>query len=377
MKRMSSLPREMGCPASASEPDIKIDSSTGPSIMGSCIHEVVVDPIRNDDAFIHKDHINELAAKYRVDNVKEVRILSYVAFRAYRENIRPHIDLDTLMIEEEVKFSVGGVKRVGHMDGMALSVDHETLIVWDWKSGFVETDALNQLKGYGLGALKLFPDVKNVTLVTVWLRSKTLDVVELTRKELEVDFVKELREAQQSNTYNPDPKFCTYCPKLQCPAKIKMNHSTINQLVEMADTEVVNVEEYAKSYDKILFLEKAIKSAKEAVKKHIKDNGRIKTDTGYLDIVEKHVDKIDLEKAMPTLAAFFVDEPLPNLKEVIDIIMPAISISKGRLLDIVGAHAPKGMKGKSKAFLMELLDKDDAVTVRVQEEIKAFKEAAE
>jgi len=96
--RASSLPRIMACSASGTKPNLEIDINSDMAIMGTAIHAVLEQVVKED--LDNLPDLGPVISKYKIEDVKELRILSYIGLKAWRENIRPNLKLDTLICEE-------------------------------------------------------------------------------------------------------------------------------------------------------------------------------------------------------------------------------------------------------------------------------------
>jgi len=268
-----------------------------------------------------------------------------------------------------------------HPDIAGMSNDGKTLIVVDWKSGYLESDYTNQFKAYAYACYQKFKvdyKIEKIMLIAVWLRSRTFDVKEYTVKEIEVDFIQELIKALESNVYSPSPDNCLYCPIYDCKAKAALTRSSITSLVEMDDeddSEALTLS-MALAYPKIQFIEKAAKHARDVIKQSIEDTGcRIKIEDGkYLGLRDSKISTIHLIEAMPIIAAYIMGEPLPNYEALIMKIAPALSIKKGQLLDLIALTADKGEIGKNKKDFLEALENAGAMTTTVRKSLAIYKE---
>jgi len=372
--RVSSLPRIMSCHASKNEVEIEINEDSDAASMGTAVHRVLELAVKNEDEYISQEAINEVAADQKVDDIEELGILSHVGFKAWKTNIEPHINIHTLEVETALSFHVDDWTVTGHPDLMGVTKDGNTLMVVDWKTSRVESDFSSQLKAYGYAMLPMYPDVKEVMLVTVYVRSQVIDVVKNTRHEIEVEYYNELSNVLKSERYNPSNSNCMFCPRLNCEAKKELAHSSLLMLSNIGEN--VTAQQYAEVYEKIKFVEKIAEKAKKVMKEHIKEHGALSTGDGMeVAVTEEVRTSMNFEKALPSIAAMLIpDEFMPNQGSLLEALIPVIKISKSKIHGLIKDRSEKGMKGKDVSKFNEMLEGADALYETTVEKMVLRKE---
>ncbi len=355
--RASSLPRFTMCPSSAAEPEggYKLDSSSQPSDEGTAAHEalaLVVDGREPD--------LDEIAMTHGVDR-KILGILVANGRVAWSEYQR-------LFPEPRVEVEVEGPLVRGRAD--VLHADTESLVILDWKSGWVRRHHADQLAGYAHAAVSTFgmPKIGKITTIVPWLRFGESDVVNMDAEYLEA-FEKNIRDAEKriGEVFSPGDDRCGFCPRaLSCPAWSDTQRSAAASLAVMKDGVAATPEMLASLYDDSRALKRALENYEKALKVAVgrTEDGLRLPDDRTLRFVDTVIREIDPRLAWKTL----VSEGLTD-----DDLNSCLSLGKTKLTNIVKERAPRGKKGKAVAALMEKLEGAGAVSEKLQRRLQPQK----
>lgn len=211
--RCSSLPRVVACPASLQTSEVQLGGDTDESRLGSAVHELLALRIGGKTYQIDVDAIAET---WGVDS-DEVRMLAGMGWQVWEEVRQffsdPHCEIE--MNEES-----HGLRLTGHADMVDIIEADGGLEVriLDWKSGRIDADHRDQLKGYAWLSLQAEPAASGAWVCTVRIRDRCYDGESFTREELDAWFADLAAKVHGEAYYNPGPQ-CACCPRrLDCPA---------------------------------------------------------------------------------------------------------------------------------------------------------------
>ena len=359
--RASKLPLNFACHASTIEPKIKIESTHPLALMGSAIHEVQSKIIvQNLEAI---PDLYPIAKKYGIDDMKEFAILAWAGLRAWSylrgRGVQP---LGTEIFMESV---IGGHKLSGTSDfiGKQEIEDHgKVAIVIDWKSGYVQQDATNQLMGY----LYMFmekhgEEFESAKIITVHIRSGDIDPVEVSKSDLDQWGKKFVEVMEDDQVYNPT-EFCGFCPRAhECPARTTFVQNTILSLSLASENRGLSDPLLlAELYPKVKVIQRVLESYDSALKMAVQEHGHLELPDGrFLVFDESERETIDPAKMMGPLEKRFGKDLFGILCE-----SGSLTIGKTKLMDAVKKQARKGMKGKEAESCMEELRDAGAVTTK-------------
>jgi hypothetical protein len=176
--------------------------------------------------------------------------------------------LGTLKVEQYVTaYESSKLNLGGTADVLAYSVEQDTLVIADLKTGrgYVDADS-DQMKIYAIGAMRsLKEEFRNIELAIIQPHHGEPRTHKLTYKELNEWAAKNLTPAlvaiaEGSTTPTPSEKACQWCPaKATCPAHVEqfnevaaqpaMNTMTEDELAAML-AKVDVVEDYIKALRK-------------------------------------------------------------------------------------------------------------------------------
>lgn len=346
--RCSALPRIMACPASSAAPAIRIVSDNDFARMGTAVHEVLGKVVAEGLTTL-PDDVDAIADKYRIEELDELRSLSWFGLRAWQK-IRAEarvLDVETQMSAEDAD-----LRLTGSPDALAEGEDG-ALVVVDFKSGYVERDHRHQVMGY-LFLASLCHAHDRFTGIVIWIRQGELETFTATRDELAA-WYEELKTAAAGDAYSPGDH-CTYCPLAhECEARTNLVQTTGSDLVAFENGGwEPTPEAIGLLYPRMKLLEGAIENYKSILKDTIKKNGPVPTGDGRaLTYPVQHRDNLYLDRIGTVLVEEFDCSDMAGLVEKMG--PDAVKITKRAIEEIAAAGAPKGGIGKAKAAIIEKL----------------------
>jgi hypothetical protein len=254
------------------------------------------------------------------------------------------------MVEHSFSFVEGEWVIKGHPDVMSL-VGSELRIL-DWKSGYLDLDATEQLKGYAWLGFQKFPQAETCRITKLAVRWRRADTLIYSRTELAAwwEWLKD--HLTETDTYRPSDH-CGRCPRvLECPAHANQVNAMASALMERHDVEALandGPEQLAKTYELAKVIAKRCDEFKEAVKAEVVARGGL---YGRLSIRETNAKSIDVARGYETIVEELSEAEL----------RPMLKVSKGDIEDAVKAKAPKGQKGKAVTEFMDRLAGVGALT---------------
>ena len=369
----SSLPRVLACPAALRDPAIGIRSDSERSRVGRAVHELLADMLRQDT----ETRLGPIpdpwpyAARHEV-SADEVEYLGWRGWRIW-EQVRP--TLEVIAIEEPCALDItADVRLVGTADLLARVVDDSVLnagmpVVNDWKSGWKQLGAWDQLLGYALLAHERLGYPPMVKVMLSWLRYdfQVLDIQASTLDELRRRII---WAAEHPNIYNPSEETCGDCKRgHECPAREALVRSSITALQRVDAAPPADPRQIAALHDKAKMLEKMLDRFYVAEKATVKEHGGVLDMGDGRELVLTEVDRgdIDLAAGVSALcAAFGCDLP-----ELVDKLTAAISVSKSELMSLLTSDLkPRSReKGKRRKALLDSLEAAGAIVHSTQERL--------
>lgn len=220
--------------------------------IGKEVEGITITSINADFAQAHVDHIRDL--ELRLGNLK---VEQYVT--AYKSN----------------KIDLGGTADV-----LAYSVEQDTLVIADLKTGrgYVDADS-DQMKVYAIGAMRsLKEEFKNIELAIIQPHHGDPRTHKMTYKELNEWASTNLTPAlvaiaEGSTTPTPTEKACQWCPaKATCPAHVEV----FNEVVAQPPMHTMSEEELAAMLAKVDMVEDYIKALRVYATARIEDGAVIR-----------------------------------------------------------------------------------------------------
>jgi hypothetical protein len=264
----------------------------------------------------------------------------------------------------KLEAKVKGRGIAGHVDVMQIGDD---IVILDWKSNRVKRDYTAQLTGYAAAAVEEYgmPESGRVTVVTVWLRFGEYDIRELSQEDIDRLYAK-IDEARKDigKRYAPGDA-CAFCRRqLVCEARHQYLASASATLMPLGSVEL-RPDLLPRLYQQAKMLRKALDAYDKALKMHLKECGSAENGAGLLlELVETRRERIIPQEAWPCL----VDAGLSEHE-----LAYCMTMSKTKIMEIVGSKQKRGEKGKVRAALMEELRANNAVVSIPSEDVRARK----
>jgi hypothetical protein len=319
--------------------------------LGTAVHAALEAHVTGEEP-----DLQELVARHHVDPDELERLYAYgrIAWSEIRGGLEG--------IETELVVEGRGIR--GHIDVAAH--DGVTASVVDWKTNRVQRHYWPQVVGYAAALVHTrgMPISGEVRVGLVWVRHFSVEWRTVTGDDIEALY-RDIDEAQASigTRYAPGEP-CTYCPRqTECEARTQFIRDSAMALAPMAE-EAVASPTLAGLYSRAKLLKAALDRYQTALKLALADGPQPDGEGNMLHLEETTLDRIDTWGAWPILLqeGFSDDE-----------ILKVASLSKGKLLDIAGAKAAKGYKGKVKARILAALNEAGAVRKIEQQRISVRK----
>lgn len=356
MTRCSALPRIMACPASSQAPDIAISGDSEPARLGRAVHEAMT-LVVNEGLRAPPD-LTKIAENHGVEDLDELAMLVWFGVRTWQRISR---ETKVLAIEQYLDSLGDQLTLIGTPD-IVCEADDGSLIVVDWKSGYVERDYRNQIKGYlWLVSRKAEHDIFKGCIV--WLRTCEVETFAMTRIQLN-EWRDELLKALDNDAYSPGAH-CEFCPlSHECAAKSALVRSTASELVSLEiGKSVLSPKQIGELYPHKILLKRALDAYDEILKMTIREHGPQPTGDGrILDLTKRDRDYFYLDRIAKPLGKAF---DCSCMEELIETLGPdAITVTKKIVQEVAGCQAPKGGIGKAKAAIIQSLRDANAVVSR-------------
>lgn len=333
MIHCSHLPRIIACPASARETAIEIESTSPEAETGRRVHAAMAEIVRRDMT----DSIPEVQEddKYLVWNGLHV-------WKKLREDFR------TLAVEEELSDG----ELIGTPDVVGIREDGELVII-DWKSGYVDRDYADQLKGYLWLANKEFLLVQGSEfiggrIITVWLQTRDLYDVEpgenndgiITPKEL-MTWYEKLQKTLASNTFAPG-EHCLFCPgQWTCAARTAMVRQAVAIFGDQAtDNLPVSPERLAAAYPAYQVAVAALKRYHDLTKEAVEATGAIILPDGRVLTTEPQ-ERRTIRLRSETLRILKEHFQIADAETLVDAFTSVFAVNKTELEAKIKEVAPK------------------------------------
>lgn len=189
--------------------------------------------------------------------------------QAHVDHIRDlELRLGTLKVEQYVTaYKSDKIDLGGTADVLAYSVEQDTLVIADLKTGrgYVDADS-DQMKVYAIGAMRsLKEEFKNIELAIIQPHHGEPRTHKMTFKELNEWAAKNLTPAlvaiaEGSTTPTPTEKACQWCPaKATCPAHVEQ----FNEVASQPAMHTMSEEELGAMLAKVDMVEDYIKALRK------------------------------------------------------------------------------------------------------------------
>jgi hypothetical protein len=344
------LPRLVACAASQVAPSVRVEGDRAPASLGTAFHACMA-AIASGRPY----DVDAAAAEHNVPADELGPMVGWAA-RLWRDQLSDMFP-DPL-VEHPLGFSDEALALTGHLD--ILSVVEDEIRILDWKSGWADEDASEQLNGYGFLAQKAFPEAKTVRLTKLAVRHQKADTRVTYDGWLQGWWNWLKTHLLDSSTYRTG-KHCGNCPRArECPGhaqQLRWLALALNGGVG-CDVDLFAPEHLAATLAAVKVLGRRCDEFAEAVKAHVEAHGGR---YGPLALVEKGRSEIDVWRAWEVLT-----DTLPS-----DELIPTLRVTKDKLETAVKARAPRGQKGQAVKDMYAGLDAAGAIvrTTHLQLEV--------
>lgn len=360
--RGSAAPLAMACPASVNAPhdEIQIDSVNPAADLGTAVHEVAALIVKNGCI---PDDWQQTCRRYGLDGAQivEARFLIYAALDFWKTNGTAFKNPQTeyplyqvVVLPDDYEFSLSC-----HLD--VFSIDDEEApteaLELDWKSTRLDVNYTHQMLFYAWCICLKYPSVQKVTSAVVYLRDRTANIQEWNREQV-LAFGKQFTRdvVFWDGKHLTFGAHCSYCRRFStCSGHKQLVAATRDEIatLEGFGTDLLTAPQVVALHQRL----SVFTSMAEKIKDHIRAcveqaGGYLPGDNGKaLKLIPQSRDKIDARLAWPIMHEVLTD----------DEIAPALTVSKGTLLDAIADHAPRGTKTKAKKDFMVQLNEVGAV----------------
>lgn len=335
------------CASSVLEPDNVHEPKYDASRLGTAVHESLAARVNGHDI-----ELEEIADKHGIDLDDLVPLHTY-GLKAWRE-LRSHIQ------EPQTELPVESDLLTGHAD--IIGRDGDSLIVLDWKSGWLRQHKNFQMASYAHGARAKYGMPKSgiIKTVLVWLRYGEIDVADYDNQKLD-QFAQIFKKQLTSiGKHYAAGEWCAYCPKrLDCGTY----HAYVRSAaLTISESKEISRETLAELYSKSRLVKKAIDAYEKALRNELAHGPLALPDGKEISLASYEKATIDAVKAWPVLTkdcGFSRDD----MAEV-------THISKTAVEKIVNDRAPRGHKAKAKRLVIDNLKDAGAITMSGYQKIK-------
>lgn len=366
--RCSSLPLISLCPASAvDDGGPRLAGGGDAADLGTALHACLAEQIRGN----HPEMM-EIATRYAVD-LRELTQLYIWWLHIWRSRIQPWFPDPQVEVALQGGDLARGLHLSGHVD--LLSVVGDQIRLCDWKSGRLDMDHVDQLRGYGWLALQAYPQAQGVYACVVRLRDRVLDGHDWTRADLD-GWYQDLVAQLVAGGYAPGGH-CRFCPRgLSCPAKTALMRQASDALsldgpgigVDVPTESTPRGTFLADLLDRIRVVASACERAREVIKADVAAHGGVlpTQDGRELRIVQQTQRRIGFAAGWPILNTVIPAEEHDQ----------CFSVSKGAVEQVVRAGVGRGQKSAAVQELMHRLEEAGAVEEVVIERLEIKRAAA-
>jgi hypothetical protein len=368
----SQLPLAATCAASVIEPSVRLSTTNEPQRVGNATHDAIGEAI--NDGPMNADII-ERCAEAEGAPAADVSPLAWSAWKWWQKWQHlfpdPHVEesLSLLNLDFDVELT-------GHPDvwSLAEGQDGPEIRVVDWKTGYGEVDAWDQVNGYALLALRNSeqPAVQ-VYRAIVPLRHAEWDGGHLSIDALEGWWLNILNSLSNPNIkdlreeYVPGPH-CGHCPRNhECPGLA----AAVNRAVAIAGVATGWLDRDAPS---LYAAAKLLEDLGEGMRKLVK--GMVEAAGGKVEADGRTLELVRQERR--------VIETSPDAQEILERYLPRAVIDqhtrfgKTEIVKAAGGYAPKGMKkGAFRESLLGELDSAGCLSTTFVERLELRKSPQE
>lgn len=349
----SKLPQLFACPSSQLPAERPYDPPSEAGDLGTAVHEALADVVDGEDP-----DVASIASRHGVGTA-DVAVLTSYGRQAWDE-------VRGLFADAVTEHRLAGDGLSGRAD--VFSWTDGGAAVLDWKTNRARANVRPQLHGYGACVAEQhgIPEFGPITLVTVWLRLGELDITTMTatcvaRFREDLERVK----ARVGVEYGPGDA-CTFCRRqLECEARRDYLRSAAGALEVVGAGALPDKDTLLALYPRAQLLTKALDQYRQALRMTLRETGPLTDGNGNrYELAETRRESIKAREAWPVLVEHGFTE---------DDLAACCEIKTTAMLDAAAKHAPRGEKGKRKAYLRQLLRERGAVTQTIHDTVRVSK----
>lgn len=365
--RCSSLPEAFKCPGSLRLPVLQIDPHNDASAVGTAVHALMRDVVEAPagQLIAAKDlPIAAVCAEHGVEQ-REVWPLMMSGIATWLE-IRASFPRAETEVECTWKCESSGVTLTGHID--AITVDFDRINLLDWKSGRVDRDYSQQVRGYMALALLNNPSVQLAVATVAWLRDQEVETYSMDRTAMTAWVAQLDREVVAWDGVFHPGRHCGFCRRSHtCPAlaaHVRRDLAVMETDATLAGAVEQDVRELAPT--KLLEMWdrwKTVKAFGESFEKAVRralEAGPIIADGRTLELVEQQRREVDVLRAWPA-----IEKRLDDAE-----VAACLSVSISELENQVGKKAGRGKGAEAKRELAAELEEAGAITTKTMKLVK-------
>jgi hypothetical protein len=350
--RCSRLPLTFACPASLYA-ETPINESGEAAALGTAVHAGLAPLVRTGS--IDWDGMPDLARRHGV-SVDELRAHCGCGAKLW-EQVKE--SFPRAMTEVPVSAEViPGLTLTGHID--LISVAGSIARIGDWKDGLLDSDYIEQVYGYGVLVLILYPELTEVSSTLLWTRSQEVEHYTITRDDSEA-WVERLHSevVNWDGVYHPGAH-CEHCPRTaECGASKALVRRAVGAFLdpsagEMADSlATMPPETLVELAERAKVVGGLAERVRTALREHVMAHGDVVGGGSRLTIETQNKRKLDPEKTWPVLEGMgFRDAEFCE----------CVSISMSDVESIVANRAGRGKGAAAKRALKEQLEAAGAIS---------------
>ena len=354
--RCSALPLAFRCPASIRPSTLPLNESNDAAVLGTAVHEALRSVVETGS--LDWAAVPDIAQRHGVAE-DDVRALAAMGAKLW-----PQIaaSFEGALSEVEVSAEVApGVWLTGHLDGIARRLRVARGL--DWKTGRRDRDYAHQMKGYASLLLLEDPELEEVTLTVVWLRTGEVESYTCRRPDADA-WVAELVRAviQWDGVYHPHDE-CPHCPRShECAASNALARRDIAAIADKvivarveSELSLMSPAEIVEVVKKAAMVQGYAERVRQAVRAHVMKHGDVVADGIRLTIDTEERRDIDTLKAWPVLeAAGFDDQDFAE----------SLTVRISRAEKVVAKKAGRGKGATAVRELKAALEKAGAIEIK-------------
>jgi hypothetical protein len=252
------------------------------------------------------------------------------------------------------------MRLTGHID--VLSIVGDEVRIADFKTGWVDANHDEQLRGYCWLALQNYPDAKTAYAVVIRVRDQLVDTVRYLRHELDVWWGRrrELLSADPAY-YSPGPH-CRHCHRAhECPGRTAIVQESLLRVLG-DDSEIDTVpSRILDMMDRIALVQDECERFRDWVRVQVAAAGGTLSD-GEREIILKQTQQKQL---IPRFCLSVLRTAISG-----DALFDCVTVSKTKVEDALRATAPRGQKGTVVKEVFARLEQAGAIKNKVIERME-------